>query len=208
MDRNSAAAPRSSTGKSAGSGSPAPGRAATPAIRFLHRAVCNAVYDAAQYVDGTDPNYTFVVYKPGEARDLPVMLRGNVATPGEITPRHFLSVLSKSEPDVQERIGPAGAGEKIFTDAAPLTARVIVNRVWGWHFGKPLVGTPSDFGTQGEKPTHPGVAGRFGGSLHREWLVAQVAASRDHALGDIPAIEPAREPMPNKRINRTRCCGA
>jgi hypothetical protein len=32
---------------------------------------------------------------------------------------------------------------------------VIVNRVWGWHFGRPLVGTPSDFGTQGDKPTHP-----------------------------------------------------
>jgi len=115
----------------------------------------NAVYDAAQYVDGTDPNYTFVVYKPGEARNLPVMLRGNVATPGEITPRHFLSVLSKTEPEFKNGSGRLELGEKIFNDAAPLTARVIVNRVWGWHFGKPLVGTPSDFGTQGEKPTHP-----------------------------------------------------
>jgi hypothetical protein len=43
----------------------------------------------------------------------------------------------------------------MFTDSAPLAARVIVNRVWAWHFGRPLVGTPSDFGTQSERPTHP-----------------------------------------------------
>jgi hypothetical protein len=36
----------------------------------------------------------------------------------------------------------------------PLTARVIVNRIWGWHFGKPIVASPSDFGFRGERPTN------------------------------------------------------
>src|SRR5207302_2844940 len=57
----------------------------------------NSVYDAAQYVDGSDPQYTFLVYKPGEARDFPVLLHGNVATPGEVVPRHFPSVLAKGD---------------------------------------------------------------------------------------------------------------
>ncbi|HYZ86270.1 MAG TPA: DUF1549 domain-containing protein, partial [Bryobacteraceae bacterium] len=57
----------------------------------------NAVYDAAQYVDGSDANYTFINYKPGEVRDMPVLLHGNVATPGEVVPRHFPTVLSKGD---------------------------------------------------------------------------------------------------------------
>ena len=51
----------------------------------------NVVYDAAQYVDGSDEHYTFINYKAGEARDLPVMLHGNSATPGETATRAFSS---------------------------------------------------------------------------------------------------------------------
>ncbi len=115
----------------------------------------NAVYDAAQYVDGSDPQYTFINYKAGEARDFPVLLHGNVATPGEMVPRHFLTVLAKGDSKFKNGSGRLELADKIFTDAAPLTARVMVNRVWGWHFGRPLVATPSDFGVQGEKPSNP-----------------------------------------------------
>jgi hypothetical protein len=115
----------------------------------------NAVYDAAQYIDGSDAHYTFLVYKPGEARDVPVFRNGNVATPGEIVPRHFLSVLSQGENKFGRGSGRLELAEKIFSDGAPLAARVIVNRVWGWHFGRPLAATASDFGVQGEAPTHP-----------------------------------------------------
>ena len=129
--------------------------------------------------------------KPGEARDFPVLLHGNVATPGEIVPRHFPAVLAKGDGLLKNGSGRLELAEKIFTDAAPLAARVIVNRVWGWHFGRPLVATPSDFGVQGEKPTHPelldDLAARF---IAHGWSL-EVAQSRDHAVGGVPAIQPA-----------------
>ena len=78
-----------------------------------------------------------------------------------------------------------------------LAARVIVNRVWGWHFGKGLVGTASDFGTQGDKPTHPelldDLAARFiehGWSL--KWLNKEIMLSADVSAVEQPA--PGRPP--------------
>ena len=154
----------------------------------------NAVYDAAQYVDGSDANYTFVLYKPSEARDLPVLRAGSVSNPGEITPRHFLSVLSKGDSEFKNGSGRLELAEKIFTDGASLSSRIIVNRVWGWHFGKALVGTTSDFGVQGEKPTHPelldDLAARFianGWSLkwlHREIMLSAAYRQSSHPRSD------------------------
>jgi hypothetical protein len=116
----------------------------------------NAVYDASMWVNGSDPDLTLLDYKPAEARDLPVFLHGNADSPGQPAPRRFLTVLSKTPDAVFKKgSGRLEFSERIFSDAAPLAARVIVNRVWAWHFGKPLVGTPSDFGAQGEAPSHP-----------------------------------------------------
>ncbi len=151
----------------------------------------NSVFDAAQFIDGSDAHYTFINYKPGEARDVPVLRNGNVATPGEIVPRHFPVVLSKDESRFTKGSGRLELAEKIFTDAAPLAARVIVNRVWGWHFGRALVGTPSDFGVQGEAPTHPelltDLAARFvahGWSL--KWLNREIMTSAAYQQSSRP----------------------
>jgi hypothetical protein len=167
----------------------------------------NAVYDAAQYMDGTDPQYTWVNYRPGEARNLPVLRSGNVAAPGEITPRHFLTVLSKGDGVFKRGSGRLDLAEKIFTDAAPLTARVIVNRVWDWHFGRPLVVTTSDFGTQGEKPTHPelldDLAARFianGWSL--KWLHREIMLSAAYRQSSAWRPDAAAADQPNSLLWR------
>ncbi len=152
----------------------------------------NAVYDAALWVDGADPDLTVMDYRPGQPRDLPVFLRGNVAAPGDPAPRRFLTVLSKG-PDAafHKGSGRLELAEKIFSDAAPLAARVMVNRVWGWHFGRPLVATPSDFGSQGEKPSHPelleDLAARFvahGWSL--KWLHREIMLSAAYRQSSRP----------------------
>ena len=181
--------------------SPAAAGAAAPAGRqFRKRALTstepfmNAVYDAAQYVDGSDPQYTFINYKAGEARDFPLLLHGNVATPGPVVPRHFLSVLSQGDSTFRNGSGRLELAERIFTDAAPLASRVIVNRVWDWHFGRPLVATPSDFGVQGEKPSNPqlldDLAARFiahGWSV--KWLNREIMLSAAYRQSSRPRPE-------------------
>jgi uncharacterized protein DUF1549/uncharacterized protein DUF1553/cytochrome c len=86
--------------------------------------------------------------------DLPVSLRGNPNNLGDVVPRGFLSVLS---PD-SRLCFTKGSGRLELADAIlrqPLAMRVIVNRIWKWHFGTGIVDTPSNFGFNGERPIHP-----------------------------------------------------
>ncbi len=151
----------------------------------------NSVFDAGLWVDGSDPDLTTLDTKPGVSRDLHILPHGNVAAPGDLSPRHFLTVLAKGDSAFHQGSGRLELANRIFADAAPLTARVIVNRVWGWHFGKPLVATPSDFGAQGEKPTHPelldDLAARFmahGWSL--KWLHREIMLSATYRQSSKP----------------------
>ena len=85
-----------------------------------------------------------------------VFVRGNEGNRGDAVQPHFLSCLSEGEPTPFTH----GSGRLEFAQAIaskdnPLTARVMVNRVWLHHFGYGIVRTPSDFGTRGDPPTHP-----------------------------------------------------
>jgi mono/diheme cytochrome c family protein len=98
-------------------------------------------------------------YAVGDAKpvDAAIHIKGEPERPGAVVPRKFLDVLGghplpKSAQKTSGRLELA----KWLTDATnPLTARVIVNRVWQRHFGIGLVPTTSDFGLRGERPTHP-----------------------------------------------------
>ncbi|HXG08980.1 MAG TPA: PSD1 and planctomycete cytochrome C domain-containing protein [Gemmataceae bacterium] len=85
-----------------------------------------------------------------------VFVRGNPNNPGEAVPRQFLEVLAGPQRQpFRQGSGRLELARAIASRDNPLTARVLVNRVWLHHFGAGLVRTPSDFGLRGEPPTHP-----------------------------------------------------
>lgn len=84
-----------------------------------------------------------------------IYVRGNPNNKGAEVPRRFLQVLSNDDRQpFTDGSGRLELARAITDHKNPLTARVIVNRVWQWHFGQGLVRTPSDFGSRGEIPTH------------------------------------------------------
>jgi hypothetical protein len=104
------------------------------------------------------PLYPFLhaVKDSAKPADIRIALRGDPNSPGEVAPRGFLQVLCNGEPAPwREGSGRAQLANSIASETNPLTARVMVNRIWQFHFGKGIVRTPSNFGRMGERPTHP-----------------------------------------------------
>ena len=90
--------------------------------------------------------------------NMKVALRGNLLKPGPEAPRRFLRILGgEATPSFTRGSGRSELAAAVVAADNPLTARVFVNRVWGWHFGAGLVRTPSNFGALGMKPSHPGL---------------------------------------------------
>ena len=85
-----------------------------------------------------------------------VYIRGNPRTLGAEAPRAWFAALRTPETPVfpKDQSGRLQLAQQIASRDNPLTARVIVNRVWGWHFGEGLVKTASDFGLRGERPVN------------------------------------------------------
>ena len=93
-----------------------------------------------------------------EAPKTHLLHRGELETPGEEVAPGLIRLLSEKVPDKPGRDVKgrrAALARWLTAPENPLTARVLANRVWQWHFGKALVRTPNDFGVQGEPPTHP-----------------------------------------------------
>ncbi len=131
-----------------------------------------------------------------------VFKRGNPGNPGDPAPARFLQVLSPPRRETWTKgSGRLELARAIASPSNPLTARVFVNRVWLGHFGAGLVRTPSDFGKQGERPTHPELLDYLASTfmaqgwsvkkLHRQiMLSAAYRQSADHADEKAPTVDP------------------
>lgn len=165
------------------------------------------------------PRVSVGISDGGPGISQPVFLRGDCNRPGEIVPRRYLEVLSMVEKPKSDLLNhqrandtpilnptsdagkPAvseftslGSGRlelanRIASDANPLTARVMVNRVWHYLFGTGIVRTVDDFGHVGELPSHPELldhlAGRFvadGWSMKR--LIRNLVLTRTFQLAN------------------------
>jgi len=171
------------------------------------------IEEASLHVMADGAARTKLEYRPGQPQNVAVQIRGNPANLGPLVPRRFLSVLSPGPTQpFRNGSGRLELAEAIIRDAATLTARVIVNCIWAHHFGRGLVDTPSNFGAQGSRPSHPALlddlAARFieqGWStkwLHREIMLSatyQQASSHDSVK---QAIDPDNRLL--WRMNRRR----
>ena len=103
----------------------------------------------------------------------PLHIRGEPRSPGDPIPRGFVKFLTPEEPVIPEdQSGRLQFAEWVASPEHPLTARVMANRIWQYHFGNGIVRTSNVFGTQGELPTHPELldwlANRF---IEEDWSV-------------------------------------
>ena len=149
--------------------------------------------------------------RPEEPR---VFARGKSTRPGDFTSRRFLRVLAHVDGGKPYRSGSGrrALARAIVDPGNPLTARVIVNRVWMWHFGHGLVETASDFGSRGNPPSHPRLLDWLARSfMENGWSLKQlhrtIMLSATYQQKSVDRKKPQRVDPRNRllwRMNRKR----
>ncbi len=139
------------------------------------------------------------VTETGAAADCPIHIRGNVHRLGDLAPRGFLQVATP--PGTEAVFSPTESGRRqlgewLSSPENPLTARVFVNRVWLWLFGNGLVRSVDNFGTTGDRPTHPELLDHLAvefmaGKWSVKQLVRTLVTSHAYRLSSTPGTEAA-----------------
>jgi hypothetical protein len=137
--------------------------------------------------DGTPKRLAMGVRDRVLVRNSPVYQRGEIDKPGEVVPRGFVQVVSRDPPRVRQGSGRLELAKWLTSRDNPLTARVMVNRVWLHLFGRGLVASPDNFGASGRRPSHPELLDYLAVSFQDNgWslkkLIRQIVLSRAYQL--------------------------
>jgi hypothetical protein len=148
------------------------------------------------------PAKAMIVADKSNPQDSRVFIRGQAGVPGDVVPRRFLDILSpggKSQ-EFRDGSGRYELAKAIANKDNPLTARVMVNRVWLHHFGEGFVRTPDDLGTQSETPSHPELIDYLSAyfmdngwslkTLHRFIMTSRVYQISSHTRKEYEDIDP------------------
>ncbi len=146
-----------------------------------------------------------------DSYDAPLLPRGDHTKPGEAVPRGYLAVFGHA-PYRTAQSGRLELADEITSSRNPLTARVMVNRIWHWLFGRGLAPTVDNFGRLGERPTHPELldflAARF---VEHGWDIKEtirfLVTTRAFQMSSAPSpradeIDPANEWLSHMRVRR------
>ena len=149
----------------------------------------------------------------GQSIQQQIFLRGNHDSPGEEVPKGVPQVLVEKQPfEIRQGSGRLELAKWLADPKNPLTSRVMVNRLWQWHFGEGLVRTPSNYGKMGLRPTHPELldylAGQFIESgwsikaMHRLMMLSNTYQMSSQISRENVEADPSNELW--SRFNRRR----
>jgi mono/diheme cytochrome c family protein len=160
------------------------------------------------------PAHAMVLNDKPKAVNSPIFLRGQQTVKGDIVPRSFLEILSPDHKPVEFKQGSGRLelAEQIASKNNPLTARVIVNRIWMHHFGEGFVRTPDDLGVMSEKPTHPELLDYLATylmdknwsmkSLHKLIVMSRVYQVSSHTRPDFAVKDPENRLLWRANVRR------
>jgi len=141
------------------------------------------------FPDGTPRTLAMGVLDRGSPINSPILIRGDLSQPGDTVPRGLVEVLcAKGEPlNISEGSGRLDLAWFIASKDNPLTARVMVNRIWLHLMGQGIVTTPDNFGVMGIQPTHPELLDHLAVSfMENGWsikkLIREIMLSRAYQM--------------------------
>jgi hypothetical protein len=137
--------------------------------------------------DGTPRLLAMGVRERSFPSDSRLYVRGELDQPGETVPRGFPQVVTTKQPEIKRGSGRRELADWMASPDNPLTARVMVNRVWLHLIGRGLVATPDNFGASGQRPSHPALLDHLALSFIDDgWsvkkLVRSIVLSRAYRL--------------------------